>query len=174
MPRRASGLSQGRRRLRRHLGSLGLIGIGLALGPREADAQSVNVTAVATVTQSCHLTVTAAGVYNNLVLTSGHSDVVVATANERCNDARGYKVIVSTRNGSSSGVLKGKTYGETLVYGVNYGAPTTLTFAGATATATSTNEPANTTITVGISYSGNPHLTADTYTDTLTFTMTTN
>ncbi len=129
---------------------------------------------MATVTQSCNLTVTASGSYNNLNLTSAQTDITVGTSDEDCNDSKGYKVTVGTRNGTTSGLLKGKSYGQTLAYGVNYGSPSTLTFAGSTATATNTNHPGDTTVTVGITYSGGAHLTADRYTDTLTFTMTTN
>lgn len=153
-------------------GSLGAVGMLLAAG--QAGAQSVNVTAMATVTQSCHLTVTAAGSYNNLNLGSAQTDVTVGTSVEDCNDSKGYKVTVGTRNGTNSAVLKGKTYGQTLAYGVNYGGASTLTFSGSTATATNSSHTGFTTITLGVSYASGAHLTADTYSDTLTFTMTTN
>ena len=156
------------------VGSLGMVGIGLVLGAGQAGAQLANITAQATVTLSCSLTVTAAGSYNNLNLSSAQTNVTVGTAVENCNDRKGYVVTISSKNGTSTGILKGKSYTQTLAYGVDYGSTTTLTFAGSTATATSTNKTGFTTHTIGVSYAAGPHLTADTYTDTLTFTMTTN
>lgn len=155
-------------------GSLGAVGIGIVLGTAHANAQSASLTAQATMLLFCTLTVTPSGSYNHLTFASAQTDLTVGTSAEDCNDSRGYKVTVGTKNGTSSGLLKGKSYSQTLAYGVNYGSATTLTFAGSTATATNTHGTGYKTYTLGVTYAAAPHLTADTYTDTLTFTMTTN
>lgn len=163
--------------MRKHIskrvaGSLGAVGVGIVIGAGQAEAQSITLTGL--IAQSCNLTITQAGSYNSLTLTSAQSNVTVGTSAEACNDGKGYKVTIGTRNGTSSGLLKGTSYNQTMAYGVNYGSTTTLTFAGSTATATNTNASGFATYTVGVTYAAATSLTADTYTDTLTFTMLTN
>lgn len=157
---------------KRVVGSLGAVGVGVVLGAGHVQGQSLTLTG--TVAQSCNLTITPSGSYNSLNLTTAQSDLTIGTSGENCNDGKGYKVTIGTRNGTSTGLLKGTSYSQTFAYGVNYGSTTTLTFAGSTATATNTNAPGFTTYTVGVTYATPTRLTADTYTDTLTFTMTTN
>ncbi|MGO8921228.1 MAG: hypothetical protein ACLQJR_35540 [Stellaceae bacterium] len=157
---------------KRVVGSLGVVGVGIVIGAGQAEAQSITLSG--TIAQSCNLTINSSGSYNNLSLTTAQSNVVVGTSGENCNDGKGYKVTIGTRNGTTSGLLKGTSYSQTLAYGVNYGSTATLTFAGSTATATNTSATGFTTYTVGVTYNAGTQLTADTYTDTLTFTMTTN
>ncbi len=157
---------------KRVVGSLGAVGVGVVLGAAQAQAQSITLSGA--VAQSCHLTITASGSYNALTLATAQSDVVVGTSAENCNDGKGYKVTIGTKNGTSSGLLKGTSYSQTLAYGVNYGSTATLTFAGSTATATNTSAAGFATYTLGVTYASGAQLTANTYTDTLTFTMTTN
>ena len=157
---------------KRVVGSLGAVGVGIVLGTTQAEAQSITLSG--TVAQSCNLTITSSGSYNSLTLTSAQSNVTVGTAGENCNDGKGYKVTIGTKNGTTSGMLKGTSYNQTLAFGLNYGSSTTLTFAGSTATATNTNAAGFTTYTIGVTYAAGTQLTADTYTDTLTFTMATN
>jgi hypothetical protein len=152
--------------------ALGAVGVGIAVGAVQAEAQSITLSG--TVTQSCNLTVTPGGSYNTLNLTTTQTDVMVGTIAESCNDGKGYKVTIGTRYGTDSGMLKGSTYHQSMTYGVNYGSVNTLTFAGSTATATDSHAAGYTTVTLGVSYAAGTQLTADTYTDTLTFTMATN
>lgn len=154
-------------------GSFGLVGVGVVLGVGQAQAQH-SITLSGAVAQSCSLTITASGSYSSLNLNSAQSNVTVGTSAEACNDGKGYAVTVGTRNGTSSGILKGTSYSQTLVYGVSYGGTNTLSFAGSTATATSTGGPGFATSTVGISFGSGASLAPDTYTDTLTFTLIAN
>lgn len=157
---------------KRIAGSLGAVGVGLFVGAGQADAQSITLSGA--VAQSCTLTIASAGAYNSLTLGTAQSNLTVGTSGESCNDGKGYKVTIVTKNGTSNGILKGASYSQTLAFGVNYGSSTTLTFAGSTATATNVTAPGFTTATIGVTYAAGTQLTADTYTDTLTFTMTTN
>ncbi|MGO8921229.1 MAG: hypothetical protein ACLQJR_35545 [Stellaceae bacterium] len=163
-----------KRMAQRVAGSLGAVGVGVILGVGQAQAAPDTITLSGAVGQACTLTITASGSYSNLDLTGAQSNVAVGTSVEACNDGKGYKVTIATRNGTSSGILKGTSHGQTLVYGVNYGSTSTLSFAGSTATATTTQGPGFTTITVGVSFGSGASLAHDTYTDTLTFTLRTN
>lgn len=163
-----------RRMARRAAGSLGVVGVGVMLGAAPAAPAQSSITLSGAVGESCTLTITASGSYDNLNLTGGQSNVAVGSAVENCNDGKGYKVTVGTRNGRSSAILKGTSYGQTLVYGVTYGSTATIAFAGSTATATAAQGPGFTTIAIGVSYGSGASLAADTYSDTLTFTLRTN
>jgi hypothetical protein len=162
-----------KRMARRAVGSLGAVGVGVVLGAAQVQAQQ-SITVSGAIAQSCTLAITASGSYNNLALSGAQSNVAVGTSTESCNDGKGYVVTIGTRNGTSSAVFKGVSRSQTLVYGVNYGSTTTLTFAGSTATATNTSAAGFSTITLGVTYGSGASLAADTYTDTLTFTLRTN
>ena len=158
----------------RHVvGSLGAV-VGVVLGTAQVKAQPNSMTLSGAVAQSCTLAITASGSYNHLSLTGVQSNVPVGTSIESCNDGKGYVVTIGTQNGTNSAAFKGISHGRTMVYGVNYGSTSTLTFAGSTATATNTHSAGFSTITLGVSYGNGTSLAADTYTDTLTFTLRTN
>ncbi|MGO8921233.1 MAG: hypothetical protein ACLQJR_35565 [Stellaceae bacterium] len=166
-----------KRTTKRVMSSLGLIGAGVVMGAIHADAQTTGkITLSGTNTQSCTLAISPAGSYNSLNLGSTATNTSIGTSVESCNDLNGYTVTVASTNGGPdlTGHASGNT--ATLAYGVIYGS-NTLTFSGGSATADSftTYVPAtnyNNTISIGVAYAGTPNLPADTYTDTLTFTLT--
>lgn len=170
-----------KRQTKRIVGSLGMIGAGVVLGAVQADAQTRSgaITVSGSNAQVCTLAISPGGTYNTLNLSNSATDATIGTSVESCNDLAGYTVTVVSANGGP--YLKGQAAqnSTTLAYGVNYGSNSTLTFASGTATAdsfTSYSQSANYnhTVTVGVSYAGTPALPADTYTDTLTFSLATN
>jgi hypothetical protein len=175
-----------KRSMKRLAGSLGLVGASIVAGAIQADAQnrSGQIQLTGSNALSCTLAIVAGGSYNSLSLGTTQSDTPVGTSTETCNDLKGYYVTVASTNagaGGTSPYFKGSNAQNsvTLAYAVNYGSNTALTFAGGSATASTYNaysasNAAGNTVTVGVSYTGTPSLPADTYTDTLTFTMTVN
>ena len=165
---------------KRIVSSLGIIGAGVVMGAVHADAQTTGkITLAGSNAQVCTLAITPSGSYNSLNLANTATNSTVGTSVESCNDLNGYSVTVASANGGP--YLKGSNNlnSATLAYGVNYGSNSTLTFASGSATADtfSSYTPSanyNHTITVGVSYAGTPNLPADTYTDTLTFTLSSN
>ena len=106
------------------------------------------------------------------------SGVSIGTVVEKCNDADGYTVTVSSNNGVaqsvSGGLLIGDSVGEQLIYDLTYGG-VNVVFSNGTATVSDSAEktPADGyTNAVLISYDGtSSNLAADSYSDTLTFTI---
>jgi spore coat protein U-like protein len=146
-----------------------------AFGAADA-ATTGTITLQGTVAQSCNITVTPQTGYNALDLSTSPTSLNVATVNETCNDPKGYTVSMTTANGTTTGVLKGAIAGnpDTVTYNVTYNG-SAVTLAGSTATVTNVTAKtaaAGVTKNLNIAYTGNSNLGADTYTDTLTFTIT--
>ena len=107
------------------------------------------------------------------------NDATIATITEFCNDADGYTVSVTSANGqalgTNVGILQGGDHSENAEYTLKYdNSPVSLL--GGTATVTNSNDK---TVAAGVSRSlkitydeSSSNLAADTYTDTLTFTIT--
>ncbi|WP_455382918.1 hypothetical protein [Salinispira pacifica] len=127
------------------------------------------------------ITVTPAGAASNLDLTTDVSNLTVATVTERSNQKAGYTVTVQSANAAASG---GNTayfestdaaVSDTLNYTLTYGG-TPVSFTSGLATVTDTTSKTlgtGTTKNLNISYTGSTNfLTASTYQDTLTFTIT--
>jgi hypothetical protein len=171
MARRRS--SEGRPLTRRIAAPLGVVGVGVVLGAGVSGAApQESMTLSGAVEESCTLTVTASGAYDSLDLRGPMIAVPVGTSVENCNAGKGYVVTVATRYGTFTGALKGVHYGQMLPYIVNYGS-LPLFFFQSTALATYSTGPGLTTVTVGVSYGSAASLANDTYTDTLTFTLST-
>ena len=124
------------------------------------------------------LTVNSNAAASALTPSGNVSAVSIGTIVESCNDADGYTVSLSSSNGvtdsAGSGVLTGATAAEDLSYALSYGG-SNVSFANGLATVTNVNTKSSAdgdSKTVLITYDGSSsNLAADTYSDTLTFTI---
>jgi hypothetical protein len=147
------------------------------------------ITLTGSVAQNCTLNVTPDPNASALTLTDGATHVQVGVVLQNCNKKAGYTIVVSSANcgsGTAGAKLIGSAGGETLGYSVESVNPTTGGSSGdvtglllntcATQNArTVTNAKINAeNSTIFVNYTGNAGLGADTYTDTLTFTMNVN
>ena len=137
---------------------------------------SVNLSG--SIAQSCNISVSAQSIASNLDLTTTSSSTTVANVTENCNDKLGYKVTLTTQNGDTTGTFKGASSGnnDTLNYTVTYnGAAQTFSGKNVQVTnATARTAAGGVTKALAIAFTGTASLNADTYTDTLTLTMTAN
>ena len=127
--------------------------------------------------QSCNLTVVAQSIASTLDLTATTAGTTVANVTENCNDKLGYNVSLATTNGTTTGLFKGPSGNtDTLAYSVTYnGVAKTFTSGSVNATtATARTAPGGVVKALAIAFTGTSTLNADTYTDTLTLTMTAN
>ena len=157
--------------------ALALIAGAFAVQPRGVEAATTGtITLSGLIAQSCNITVTPQTGYNALDLTASPANLNVAIVNEQCNDPKGYTVAVTTANGTTTGVLKGAIAGnpDTVSYTMTYnGGAVTLAGSSATVTdVTAKTAAAGVNKNLNIAYTGNANLGADTYSDTLTFTIT--
>ncbi len=139
------------------------------------------------IAQSCSINVTADGNASALNLAaSGAQRVQVGTIAQSCNKKAGYTIAVTSTNCAAGAKVIGSVSGDSLAYSVEANNPTT---GGSTAVVTGllaavcTGQNARTVTnakipsedsTVFVNYTGSTGLAADTYQDTLTFTMTVN
>lgn len=154
--------------------------IWIAAAPVVAQ-ETGSLTLQGTVPEILEITVTGTGNYNSLDLTTDANSLVVATVNERTNSKTGYTVTVKSLNAEGAGSNQAFFAGndpvntDTLNYGISYGgSAVTLDGSGL---ATVTDSAGKTPGTgqnndVAITYTG-AFLNADTYTDTLVFTIAT-
>lgn len=154
--------------------------VGLAGTATAQTTGSITLTGV--VSQLLEITVTPAPGYDSLDLTTSQTDLLVATVNEKSNNQAGYSVSVESANaagaGSSTAFFVGADAGntDTLDYNLSYGG-SPVAF-DATGNAVVSNVASTTGVSgvdkaVEITYTG-AFLNADTYSDTLTFTITAN
>jgi len=148
----------------------------LALIPVAQAASTGAITLSGTVGVSCNITVAPQGPYNALDLTTSQTTLNVATVTEQCTDPKGYRVTLTSANGKTDGLLAGATAGnsDTVSYTIFYGGAAVHL---ANSNATVTNANSKTTgggaiNSLAITYTGASTLSADTYSDTLTFTIT--
>lgn len=158
-----------------------IIGLAAMLGTiATASAQTTgSITLTGTVSQILQITVTPAPGYDTLDLTTSQTDLLVATVTEKSNNQAGYTVTVESQNaaalGSSTAFFKGSDAGngDTLNYGMSYnGAAVSLDASGAAVVSDVAGTTAQTGVDkqLAITYTG-AFLNADTYSDTLTFTI---
>ena len=130
-----------------------------------------------TVAQILTVDVVANGNANTLDLISAQTDLLVATVTEKSNSVTGYTITLASANAAAAtATLNGTTGGNTdnLTYTIEYGsAPVGLTLGAATVTDTTGKTAATGDVkNVTISFDGTgSFLSADTYEDTLTFTI---
>ena len=141
-----------------------------------------SITLTGVVSQILEITVTPEAGYDSLDLTTSQTDLLVATVNERSNSQAGYRVEVESTNAAAAasstpffvGADPGNT--DTLTYSVSYGgAAATFNTSGVAEVTNvgSTTGTAGVNKAVEITYTGS-FLNADTYSDTLTFTIIAN
>lgn len=150
--------------------------IGFLAASHRTDAGTTGSVALqGVVNTNCDLAVSTNSNGTTLNLTTSQAGLVVATVNENCNDRAGYTVALATLNGNSAGLLKGTGISDSLSYTVQYGgAPVAFSTGAATVTNAGTRTaPTGVNNNIAISYSGNPNLLNDIYTDMLSLTLTT-
>jgi hypothetical protein len=151
----------------------------ILFGAAAVSAQTTgSITLTGTVSAILQITVTPIAGYDSLDLTTSQTDLAVATVNEKSNNAAGYTVAIESANAaatsSTTAYLEGVAHAETLDYTITYdGSSVALDASGQ---AVVTDVVAKTTSagidkSVQISYTG-AFLSADSYSDTLTFTIT--
>jgi hypothetical protein len=151
----------------------------VAAGPATA-AQNGNVALSGNVPQNCSIAVTATG-NSGIDLSTTTADLQVATIAEDCNKRAGYVIAVTTTNGvaasASTGLFNGDTGGnsDTVAYSVKYNSSSLTLTNGADSSARSVSSKVSGQVSpVTISFTGDATAAADTYADTLNFTMTVN
>ena len=126
------------------------------------------------VVAACDVSVTpVAGVADNLPLTSAQSGLNVGSVNETCNDADGYTVTAQSANSSVLQPL-GPTSTDSVAYTFSYNGTGVDLSSGAAMTVTDASAPTGSggsSNLVDISYANPGFIEADTYTDTITFTI---
>lgn len=155
----------------------------LKFSPADAASQIILSGSIA---QNCTINVTPDPAAQTLNLTGGAQHVTVGTVSQSCNKKAGYLLVVSSANcgaAPTGAKLIGAAGGETLVYSVESQNPTTGgSAAGVTGLLATACAAQNARIvsnakingensTVFVNYTGNSGLGADTYQDTLTFTL---
>jgi len=140
---------------------------------------SAPLTISGSVAQSTTISIAAQPGYNALDLVNGATAKLVGIATEKSNDKQGYTVTVSSLNAgaTSQAFLKGAIVGNTDVvnYSIQYnGGGVTLANGSATVTIASGRTPGSGVAkNLAVTFAG-AWLTADTYSDTLTLTITGN
>ena len=159
--------------------ALVISGLLLSAGSSLA-ASSGTITPGGTISESADITVATEPGVSSLSLAASGVDVLIATVNEKSNKKTGYAVTLASANGvaDSVGTARFKGTGgtpETIDYTVKYN-NATLTFAAGVATATASGTKTGgqgVDKTLQISWTGT-FLAADTYSDTLTLTISNN
>ena len=150
------------------------IAAALAAAAVPSFATTNQVALSGTLAASSSLTVTAATAASALPIGTATANLQVATVVELSNDKAGYKVTLASAN---SGVLQEAsgpdTLPYTLAYGASSGTATAVNFSNPIATASTRTSGSGTTNYLYMSF-GTPYINADTYSDTLTFTITGN
>lgn len=136
-----------------------------------AAVTTASLTLSGTVNGSVEIIVAPEAAATALDLLSDTTDLKVATVTEKSNT--GYEVTVSSANAAKL-VGKNATTPDDLSYSLKYGGAS-VTFSAGSATLTDTTTQTGASgvdKNLTISYLGDPSLQADTYEDTLTFTIT--
>ncbi len=125
---------------------------------------------------TCTISAADAGA-GTLDLSANQSNLTIANVTEDCNDSNGYTITIATANGTTSGVLVSQDVNGVnatdLSYSITYdGSAVSLTGGSGTA-ASRTSFTLPQTVALAITYTiPGGGLPADTYTDTLTLTVT--
>lgn len=151
-----------------------ILAAALTLLPTQAFAQATgNLDLSGTVAATCNVTVTpVGGVADSLPLGAAQTDLTVASVNETCNDPDGYTL---TAQSSQSSVLTPVgTSTDSVPYSFRFGGTVSDLSGGGAVTVTDVNAAtgaAGVDKSVQISYANPGFIAADTYTDTITFTI---
>ncbi len=143
-----------------------------AATPAKADALPVQgIVAVA-----CTISTVDAGA-GALDLSASQTDVTIANVTETCNDVDGFTVTIATTNGTTPGVLVSQDVNGAnstdQTYSIKYDGVAVTIASGSGTAATRSGFTAQQTVPLAISYTiAGGGLPADTYTDTLTLTIT--
>jgi hypothetical protein len=148
------------------------------------------ITLTGTVAHNCTINVTPSAGASGLNLTDGAQHVAVGSIAQSCNKKAGYTIVVTSANcttpAPTGAKLVGTSGGEKLGYSVESQNPTTggrvSTVTGLLAsncTGQNARAVTNAKVTgevsnIFVNFSGNAALSADTYQDTITFTMNVN
>lgn len=115
--------------------------------------------------------------FNSLPLVAGATDQKVATITEKTNIPRGYTISLKSQNAGSSGqaVLKAAdgSNSESINYSLNYGG-SAVTLSGGQSVVTNVNGRTGSNGVnkdLKVTFSSNPWVAADTYSDTITLTI---
>ena len=135
-------------------------------------ANSGNLDLQGTVAAVCDILVTADPGASSLNLGAAATDLFVASVNETCNGPIGYTVTVQSANSSSLEPLGSSP--DSVPFTFKYDGSAANLSGGGAVTITNANLPtgaAGVDKSVEISYANPGFIAADTYTDTLTFTI---
>jgi len=133
------------------------------------------------ITASTSVSFIPTAVASSLTLTADATGLEVGSLTENSNDPDGYTLTAKSTNGfavfSETGVLKGNTGGnpDSVTYTMAYGGTVTpfdTTSGLALLKDVTLASPGNVVTAITITYTGSTILTADTYSDTITFTIT--
>ncbi len=149
-----------------------MIAASVAFAVSAQAATTGTITLSGTVAAATAITVTPAAGYNSLDLSTTQSNLNVATVREINNTTLGYSVKVASTN---AGLLKNGTLGSVTYTSQYNGSSYTLSATPQTVTTgTASNSVVNVTKPLTISYTGTAadSLMQGSYSDTLTFTIT--
>ncbi len=150
---------------------IAIVMIVAAFAPLFAQSDTGSITLSGTVPALAEITITPISGHDTLDLTTSQTDLAVATVNEKSNVTTGYTVTLDSAN---SGEFVGNDSGnsDTLAYTISYdGSVVTLSSGSATVTTASGRTAASgVDKTLAVSFTGT-FLNADTYTDTITLTI---
>ncbi len=152
-------------------GLVAMVVLTAAMVPMFALTGTGSLSLSGTVSETTSVTITADANASSLPLNVATTGLKIATVTELSNSKGGYTLTLSTSNGSS---LKENLGVDTIPYTLQYGNnPVTFTGNSATLTTAASRSAtsAGTTNTLYISF-GAAFVNANTYADTLTFTIT--
>ena len=136
-------------------------------------ASSGTVTITGTVPSACDITVFTESGATIADLTTGATNLHVATVTENCNDPDGYTVtMVGTNSTDHTGLFIDSVSSDTLAFTVTYDSVSVAS--GGVVTDVNTTSGGDVSKDVDITYSADSSLTAsasNTYSETLTFTI---
>ena len=160
-----------------------MFGIGLTMATTPVIAATTGaVTPKGTVPAILEVTVTPTTGFDSLDLTAAVNNLEIAQVNERTNNKAGYTVTVDSTNGVADSLASGRFKSgtdplgntDTLDYTVTYGGSAAPLSNGSGTVTNTTSKTTGTGVTnsVQITYDGTgSFLIADSYEDTLTFTI---
>ena len=154
------------------LAAAALVALVFAATPAKADilpVQGIHATA-------CTISTADAGA-GTLDLSASQTDLTIANVTETCNDVDGFTVTIATANGTTNGLLVSQDINGTnatdQAYSIKYDAVAVTIASGSGTAATRVGFTGAQTVALAISYTiAAGGLPADTYTDTLTLTIT--
>jgi spore coat protein U-like protein len=134
-------------------------------------ASTGNLDLSGTVAAACDVTVSPVPIASNLPLSSTQVDLLVGSVSETCNDANGYTLTAQSSNSSALLPAGGGT--DSVPYTFRYDG-TIRSLTGGAAEVTNVSAPtgaAGVSKSIQLSYANPGFIAADTYTDTIVFTI---